>query len=71
MRTSVEQMFYNDWFPIPYIAFMVALFIGAIVLVVILARLMLAATAALQSYRRVQELKIELAIADGTDEPKL
>ncbi|WP_268751119.1 hypothetical protein [Agreia sp. Leaf335] len=40
-------MFYNDWFPIPYIAFMLALFIGAIVLVVILARLMLAATAAL------------------------
>ena len=33
-RTSVEQMFYNDWFPIPYIAFMVALFIGAMVLVV-------------------------------------
>ncbi|SMQ73434.1 hypothetical protein [Agreia sp. VKM Ac-1783] len=64
-------MFYNDWFQIPYLAFMVALFIGAIVLLVLLGRLILAATAALQSYRRVQEVKIELLIADGTDEPKL
>ena len=64
-------MFYYDWVQIPYIVLMAALFIGAIVLVVILARLMLAATAALQSYRRVQEVKIELLIADGTDDPKL
>jgi len=64
-------MFYNDWFQIPYLAFMVALFIGAIVLLVLLGRLILAATAALQSYRRVQEVKIELLIAEGTDEPKL
>ena len=64
-------MFYNDWFQIPYLAFMVALFIAAIVLLVLLGRLILAATAALQSYRRVQEVKIELLIADGTDEPKL
>jgi hypothetical protein len=64
-------MYYNDWVQIPYIAFMVALLIGAIVLLVLLGRLILAATAALQSYRRLQEVKIELLIADGTDEPKL
>ncbi|MBF4632885.1 hypothetical protein ITJ38_00540 [Agreia pratensis] len=64
-------MFYNGWVQIPYIVFTAALFIGAVVLVIILARLMLAATAALQSYRRVQELKIELLIADGTDDSQL
>ncbi|SMG17769.1 hypothetical protein [Agreia pratensis] len=64
-------MFYNGWVQIPYIVFMAALFIGAVVLVIILARLMLAATAALQSYLRVQEVKMELLIADGTDEPQL
>ena len=64
-------MFYNDWTQIFYIAFMVVLFLGAIALIALIGRLVLAATAALQSYRRLQELKIETAIADRTDDIKL
>ena len=63
----VRQMYYSDWTTIPYLALMAALFIGAIVLIVLLARLMHNATRALQSYRRVQELKIELLIAGDED----
>ncbi|SDZ56252.1 hypothetical protein [Herbiconiux ginsengi] len=64
-------MYYNDWSTIPYTAFMIALFVGAVVLLVLLGRLMVTATRALQSYRRVQELRIDLLIADGNEDPKL
>ncbi|WP_440708848.1 hypothetical protein [Herbiconiux sp. YIM B11900] len=64
-------MYYNDWTTIPYTVLMIALLLGTVVLLVLLGRLMVVATKALQSYRRVQELRIDLLIADGTDDQKL
>lgn len=58
-------MYSTDWASIPYTAFMIALFVGVIVLLVLLGRLMVVATRALQSHRRLQELRIDLLIADG------
>lgn len=64
-------MYYNDWATIPHTAFMIALFVGVVVLLVLLGRLMVTATRALQSYRRVQEFRIDLLIADGNEDLKL
>lgn len=64
-------MYYNDWATIPYTAVMIALFVGVVVLLVLLGRLMVVATRTLQSYRRVQELRIDLLLAGGDEDRDL
>ncbi|TFV99902.1 hypothetical protein [Orlajensenia leifsoniae] len=60
-------MYTVDWFTIPYIAFLVLLTLGTLTLLVLLGRLIFVATQALQSYRRAQELKITLLLAEDGD----
>ena len=62
-------MYSTDWFGISYTAFLVALFLGAVVLLVLLGRLIVVATQALKAYRRTQELKMELLLAGVEDDP--
>jgi hypothetical protein len=64
-------MYYNDWFGISYTAFLVVLFLGAVVLLVLLGRLIVVATQALKAYRRTQELRMELLLAGVEDDPMI